>query len=317
MDKNLCVAYACDNNHVEQTGISMISLFENNRNFTDIIIYFIDMGVNTDNKILLNEIVKSYGRRIIFIKFKDIAWDLNAVEGARHILSVYAKMFLFRVDSEINKILYLDSDTVITSSLMNLWNENLDGKCIAATKTTCKKCFKRELGIDEKEAIVNDGIVLIDLALWRQRNYLEKCLKKIKEFDGNPPILSEGVINSVLKQDIYYMHPKYNVSAILTMFSREELIVLTGCSYYAEEQIKEATSTPAIIHYAGNTHIRPWFKNSDYPLNEYYYKYKSMSPWKDISLKRRGISKKMIIVKVIHKVLPSKLFLYLYKLKNK
>lgn len=317
MNTNLNIAYACDNNYIEQTGISMISLFENNKEFENISIYFIDMGISDTNKNKLRSIVNSYNRRIDFVKFEEIAWDLEADQGERHIRSVYAKLFLFRLSDKLKKILYIDSDTIIKESLLELWNQDIEGKCIAATITTCKPSIKRKLNLPENSAVVNDGIVLIDLNIWRDKRYLEKCLHAIKSFGGHPPVLSEGIINMVLHDDIYYMHPKFNVTAMLTMFKKEELDALTGTEYYSGKQVKDAVSSPTIIHYAGNTCIRPWFKNSEYPLNEYYFEYRNISMWKNEPMKTGSLSMKMRIIRLLHTIIPSKLFVQIYKMKNK
>ena len=295
----------------------MISLFENNKGFENISIYFIDMGISDANKNKLRSIVDSYNRRIDFVNFEKIAWDLEADQGERHIRSVYAKLFLFRISDNLKKILYIDSDTIIKESLLELWNQDLSGKCIAATITTCKPSIKRKLNLPEDTAVVNDGIVLIDLNTWRDRKYLEKCLQAIKSFGGHPPFLSEGIINMVLHDDIYFMHPKYNVTAMLSMFKKEKINALTGTAYYSGKQMKDAISTPTIIHYAGNICIRPWFKNSDYPFNEYYFEYRNISMWKDEPMKAGSLSMKTRIIRLLNTIIPSKLFVQIYKMRNK
>ena len=317
MNRNLCVAYACDDNYIEQTGISIISLLENNSEFENIDIYFIDMGLMVENRLIVTNIVNKYNRKIVFVSFKDIAWDLNVIRGERHINSVYAKIFFSRIDDDMSKILYLDSDTVISGSLMELWNKDLNGKTIGAVKTKCKNILKKELGLKPSDTLINDGIVLLDLDKWRKNNYLNKCLDVINEFAGKPPILSEGVINKVLYNDIYYLEPTYNTSAILFEFSKKELDVIIGTDYYDEAEIINAKKNHIIIHYAGNTHIRPWFKNSDYPLCEYYDKFKSISVWKNVNKKNGKLSYKIKTIRFLHKWLPSFIWLGLYLIKNK
>ena len=63
----LVVVYSSDNNYVQHTGVSILSLLDNNRHFKDISIYVIDNEISKDNKEKLVEICRSYKRKIIFI----------------------------------------------------------------------------------------------------------------------------------------------------------------------------------------------------------------------------------------------------------
>ena len=59
MEEFMNVAFSSDNNYVKQLEISMISLFENNKDM-NISVYIIDNGINNENKERLNNIVNNY-----------------------------------------------------------------------------------------------------------------------------------------------------------------------------------------------------------------------------------------------------------------
>ena len=42
------IAYSCDNAYVEQTGISLISVFENNKDEKEIVVYLISKGITKE-----------------------------------------------------------------------------------------------------------------------------------------------------------------------------------------------------------------------------------------------------------------------------
>ena len=69
------IAYACDDAYIEQTGISLISVFENNKG-EDIIIYLISKGISKENIKILDEICLSYNSELRVVEFENIAWDL-------------------------------------------------------------------------------------------------------------------------------------------------------------------------------------------------------------------------------------------------
>lgn len=314
----VAVAYACDDNYVEQTGISICSLLDNNTKDTKIAVYFVDMGVSEENLHILRELTEGYSQEFIPVSFGDIAWNLNATKGTRHILSVYAKMFLHRIDNKLDRILYIDSDTIICGSLRDLWNTNMDGMCIAASKTVCSKKNKRLLGLEEDAICVNDGIVLMNLEEWRNGDYLTRCLKFIERFGGNPPVLSEGTLNVVCRDKIVYIGAEYNYSSDKTVFSAKELSVLSHSDYYSKEDLDRAGKNPIIVHYVGNMYLRPWFVRSNHPMHHLYDQYKLISPWKEVSYKERPQkTNKAAKIRILHSLLPSRVFLFLYQLRNK
>ena len=57
----LKVAYACNDGYIMQTGISLISLFENNRHFDAITLYMISCGISKEKLSVIESICKQYG----------------------------------------------------------------------------------------------------------------------------------------------------------------------------------------------------------------------------------------------------------------
>ena len=104
----LNIAYSCNDAYVPHTGISIISLLENNKSFENINIYFIEKDVKQDSINLLESVVKCYNRNFIVVPFNEIASKLKVNTLGRHIETVYAKLFFVNLIG-IDKILYLDS----------------------------------------------------------------------------------------------------------------------------------------------------------------------------------------------------------------
>ena len=59
MDNHLQVAYATDNGYIKYTGISMYSLFDNNKNFDDITVHILDNGISDEGKKQLKDITET------------------------------------------------------------------------------------------------------------------------------------------------------------------------------------------------------------------------------------------------------------------
>lgn len=307
------VAYACNEAYMEQTTVSLISLFINNKAVDDIVIYFIDMGITEDSAKNLKQLAESYGRKLKVIPFKEIAYDLNVKNTGRHIQSVYAKLFFGRF-TELDRILYLDSDIVVADSLLPLWNIDLKDNVCAGVETIHTIQDNEQMGLSSAERAINDGMVLMDLKKWRDENFLERCLKYIEDNNGEPPVLSEGTINAVCKGRIKIIDPRYNLMSAIVGESSQKIEILTGRKYYPQAVIDSATNNPCIIHYLSGFYNRPWCKQCTHPLKDEYLKYREMSRYADQDLSDKKLPVRIRIVGFLYRYLPIKIFVVLRKI---
>ncbi len=310
------VAYACNEAYMEQTSVSIISLFENNEEMDSIYIYFIDMGISFESASYLKKIVNRYDGTIFIISFMDIAYDLRIQNTGRHIQSVYAKLFFGRLKG-IDRIIYLDSDTIVVDSLRPLWNLDLKGNVCAGVESIYSINNAKKLGLSSSDRIINDGIVLIDLEMWRSENYLQRCLKYIDSYNGEPPVLSEGTINAVCKGKILIISPRYNLLSSLVETKAKKIVKMTGKKYYSQEELDEAINNPCIIHFLSDFYNRPWCKYCTHPFKNRYLYYRKKTKWSDLPLQTNRLPIRMQIIGVMYKYLPIDVFLLIRKFFSK
>ena len=66
------VIYASDNGYAWLMGISMLSLFENNKECKEINVYLFGDKISKDNEVKLNSIADNYGRNFSLIDVNDL-----------------------------------------------------------------------------------------------------------------------------------------------------------------------------------------------------------------------------------------------------
>lgn len=126
------ILYISDDNFVLQIGTSICSLCENNKNAKTINFYIMPNGILISNQKQLIELVKKYNRNIKIIELGDLdesfgfkinisGWNKTAV--ARLLMSEI-------LPQNLDKIIYLDGDTVVRNSLEKLWNIDMGNKII-------------------------------------------------------------------------------------------------------------------------------------------------------------------------------------------
>lgn len=305
------VAYACDDVYIEQTTVSLLSLYKNCSHPQNIKVYFIDMGISDESKKDLINLTQNYGSELIIIPFDSIAYDLNISDiNGRHIKSVYAKLFFGRIPN-INRIIYLDSDTVIVGDIQELWNINLSENICAGVESIHTVEENLRIGYYPNEKAINDGVVLMDLEKWRSENVLEKCMNYIEEMNGTPPILSEGTLNVVCRGKIKIIHPRFNLMSFIVGAKSYKIRILTKRKYYSQKTLDYATHYPCIIHYLSGFYNRPWCKECSHPLKKEYLKYRNMTKWANIPLKDKKLPFRLKAIGFAYKILPIELFVIL------
>ena len=191
---NLNVVYSSDNNYAQHVGVSMISLFENNYEFEKIVVYFIGNDVSLENKNKLSLICEKFNRSIQFIDFQKFSNKIKLNIGNSISISSYARLFLSSmVDTNIDKVLYLDSDSIINSTLSGLWNEDISEYYVAGVSDTVSDQTKLKVNLGVNSPYINAGMILINLKKWREESIEEKFIEFIDSYNGKSFIMIKGL----------------------------------------------------------------------------------------------------------------------------
>ncbi|QGQ47220.1 glycosyltransferase family 8 protein [Metabacillus sediminilitoris] len=295
---NLNVVYSSDNNYAQHVGVSMTSLFENNDDFNNIDVYLIENNISLENKNNLKLICKNYKRTIKFINFKEFSNKPKLNIGNSISISSYARLFLSSMlDDDINKVIYLDCDSIINSSLKDLWDLDLSKYFVAGVCDTVSDETKLKINMELYSPYLNAGMLLINLQKWREERVEEKFIKFIDSYKGQVFHHDQGTINGVLNNKFLILHPKYNSMSTYFSMSRKEIMQYYGLKdYYSEEELKEAINYPVFIHYTPAFVNRPWIKGCKHPLASLYKKYLGLTPWEETELiqDKRSIGEKTV-----------------------
>lgn len=303
------IMYTCDNNYVWIMGISVISLFENNKNCSDLNVFLLGENISKENKDILNRIAEEYCRKIFVIDVPKL--DIpDTLVSARWPLSAFTRLFSgILLPKEIDKILYLDCDTIICGDITELDGIDFKGKMVCGVLDCISGTYKKNIGLTLDNPYINAGVLLFDVNELRKLDikntidsYMKKYMKLINYAD-------QDILNGMFKGEIGILNPKFDVMTIDVVHSYKEIKTLRKpTAFYSEEELLKGIRDRRIIHYTTNMRVvRPWFTNTDHPLASEFRKYMEMSPWKDKVLADMIFSSKEAkIIGVIEK-LPKKL----------
>ena len=298
--KMLNVLFASNDKFSPYLGVSIYSLLKNNcSEFEKINIYVLDDDISKENKAKIKEVVKSFNQEIQFIKtvnIKSILKNIDSMEKEGvNSLTTYSRLFASSLLPNIDKILYLDADSLITGSFKELWDLNIENYFIAAVEDLFSiDTIKKDIGLKNSNKYINAGFLFINLKKWREENLEKKFLEFQKEHLNKFIYHDQGIINGVCKDNILYIHPKYNLISIFHGIEYEKAIKLGGIpNYYDKLTVEDAQKNPVFIHFSGGDLNRPW-SNKEQPYHELYYTYVNKTPFKDdINIKNIPLGKKL------------------------
>lgn len=299
------VLYTCDNNYIWIMGISAISLFENNKHIKNLTIYLLGENISEENKKKILEIGCKYKRNIIITDVPD--FDIpEYLISERWPLSAFTRLFCgILLPADINKILYLDCDTVIAGDIAELDKIELDEKMVFGVKDCIGYPYKMNIGLKSEDPYINAGVLLLNLVELRNVNIKKLITDYMKCYEKFINYADQDILNGALKGRIGILQPKYNVMTIDVVHSFKEIQILRHPSdFYSETEFKEAANKPIIIHYTTNMHvIRPWYTNTDHPLALIFDQYMKLSPWSNRRLTKMVFrSQESKIIGVIEKL---------------
>lgn len=288
------VVYFTSDLFASATGISMLSLMENNKSFQDIHFYVFEDGVTEENKKLLKQTVEDdYNRKLTFLKMPmaDECFDYK-FKTKYYMGRTYLRLCLDKyLPANVEKVLCLDSDTLILGDLSEIWNVEL-GENILAGVADCLnlKAYHYQFGLDEDDIYINVGMSIIDVKKWRDEHLTEAAKKYIRSKNGTVFFVEQTMMNNICRNRILQLPLNYNCYTLLYAFSYDELLKMRKPNYfYSREEVEAAKADPKLIHFTRNFFMmsRPWIKGCDHSMTAEYQKYKAMSYWPELEEDKR------------------------------
>lgn len=278
------IVYSTDDNYVRHAGISILSLFDNNIEADEINVYIIDNGIKPDNRKKLNDIAKQYHRNIEYIDFEKYKSRLVLNNNEWELpISAYARLFVDEMlPNIVERVIYLDCDTIINGSLLELWNTDMKKCTIAAVQDVCYNIFREEIGSSEPYRYFCSGVILMNLTKWREDNCQKKIIDFVTERKGVVRHHDQTILNGIFGADYIVLHPKYDVLTPMFLMSYKNLKAYFQCGddFYSKQDVKEAVKHPVIVHFTSSNIGRPW-ENNAHPMSGLYRQYRKQSAWKE------------------------------------
>jgi len=268
IEKNQClkepgevnIVLITDSRYVPPTATSMFSAIKTKCPNSTYNYYIITENITSqDEQMLLG--LKKYAPDTVNIKIipqeePDLPYE-NMQRFLQYKVGMH-KIYLPEVLKDLDKVIYMDGDTLVLKDLRSLYDMDVSNVYAAVAKDGIYYRFPKEMaeiGLDKRGFYFNSGVMLYNLALQRQDNIVEKLVEYIKtheDFFGD-----QDVLNVVFGDKLKLMSYRYN--CISTFFEADDLGFLSR--YFGEPLPKDTFDIyehATVLHYAGD---KPWQEN--------------------------------------------------------
>ena len=250
------IFFACDDNFVKYTVVSMQSIMANASRDEKYIIHILHTDIRED----MQEKIVAMSDENFEVRFENVMSYLESVSEKLPIRDYYSKttyyrMFIAEMFPEYDKAIYIDSDTVVLGDIAELYHHDIGDNYVGGAHEqamvqvdTYGRYVEEVMGIDRNNYF-NAGLMLINCVQFRENNILEKFVELL------------GVYTFVVTQDEDYLNLLcHNKVCFIEQQWNTEVFGEIG---YDESEFK-------MLHYIMTS--KPWHYE-DCRLGEYFWKY--------------------------------------------
>jgi lipopolysaccharide biosynthesis glycosyltransferase len=228
--KRIPIFYACDDNFVKYTAVSLRSMMDNASAGSRYAVHILHTGISED----MQQVLMAMETEQFQIRFCDVTEYQKSIADRLPLRDYYSKttyyrFFIAELFPEYEKAIYIDSDTIVLGDMAQLFAIDL-GECYVGA---CRDqaIFQEELfgtyvekvlGVGREEAF-NAGMLVINCEQFRKNRVLEQFLELLHMYDF-VVAQDEDYLNVICHGHVLLLPEKWNVQVFGELPCAEEEI---------------------------------------------------------------------------------------------
>lgn len=249
------IGYGFDAAYVRPMGVSLTSIAVNNPNI-NIHAHLFYSSLGNGDLIKFERMVECYPHLSISLYNVDDQ-IIKMLPVKRYLpLATYFRLMMPNILTEIDKMLYLDSDVLCLGDIAEIMELDLNDKTAFTISDVNFIASKRIEALSlNLGKYFNAGIMLINIKKWNAQNISEKAFSLLCKTPDKFSFLDQDVLNIVLENDTQYIDKKWN-------------FVLTSDNIPSDVKFLHCVSHP-----------KPWKIFCQSKSQSLFLHYESLSPW--------------------------------------
>ena len=251
------ISMSLNDKYIYPTIVAITSILENANSHTKYDFYILHTtNFLENNKNKLKNFEKKYPNKCSINLIDMTNFKFKNANLSRHIktIAAYYRLVLSELFPNINKMIYLDGDTLILDDLKEMYDINMDNYY-----------YKGFLDISIDQFLPNNdnyicsGILLINLETIRKDDIVNKMYDYMIKNNKKLYYHDQTIINGICSEKIGILPPYYgifNLENLETLFNITNEVYKNKKYRYSKEELAEAYKHPKILHFTK----KPWWK---------------------------------------------------------
>jgi len=252
---------AFDKNYLTPFFTLITSIFINNKS-NQISIHAIVTGISEAEKATINGYVKQNNAIINYYSIDEKTVSQYVLTSTWTSAVYYRLYFPLLVPASVNRLLYLDTDTIVVNNLAQLYTSDLEHYPVGAVYDNWVKTAP-QLGIKEEGNYFNSGVLLIDVKKWNAQRISDASFAFLSANPEKIKYVDQDALNAVLMNNWKKLNAKYN---LMYSYISEDL---------SKEELNKFVADKVILHF---TLQRPWYLLCKNRYRNLYFFYLHKSP---------------------------------------
>lgn len=259
---HICLSF--DDNYSPHADVTITSLLNNTNPNQSVHFHILcDDKLSNKNRLL---ITSDRGSNVKF-SFYDIDASLfSSLPLNRSYISVntYYRLVIHQLLKHLDKVIYIDSDTVVYGNIAELWQEDIENYTLGACLDEGGLLQSRRLLLGDTHNYFNAGIAVFNIKKINEiytnvfTNYMENYYK----YNDRIVLQDQDILNLTFKDNSKIIPLRWNVNSRIFTFNELD-------RKYDKQDELNAIHHCGIIHYTDSK--KPWKKNCNHPLKELYW----------------------------------------------
>jgi len=272
------IAAACDENYAMPLAVMLASVVANLGKARRVVAHVLesDLSVETRRKVAQSIPDERVEIRWISVQADRLAHHRRTLRSFDTVsIAAYFRLLLPEMVPEtLDRVIYLDCDLVVTHDIWELWTVDIGSTSLGAVPEQIQSAryassragirLHRELGLRPDLELFNSGVMLINLAKWRETQVASRALAYLREAALYLRWHDQEALNAVVAGDWMPLDVCWNVTMHVYRDGPDSRLI-------------ELAGTPCIVHY--NAAIKPWQADFRYARRDLFYRYLDDTAW--------------------------------------
>ena len=214
--KVIPIFFACDDAFVKYTIVSLHSIIKNASKDYDYKVYVLNTNIGKEMQDKLSAL-QNESFEVIFSNVTDYLNSISSNLPLRHYYSrtTYFRFFIAEMYPEYDKVIYIDSDTIVLGDISKLYEHDISDYYLGACREQAMEqvdvygTYCEEVVGVNRHNFFNAGLMLINCKEFREKAILNKFIQRLGEYNF-VVTQDEDYLNLICKDHVFFLDQKWN-----------------------------------------------------------------------------------------------------------